>query len=254
MKYTKAILRRPCPNMINGITSAGLGMPDYEKSLLQHDKYVEVLRDNDLDVTVLEPDNDFPDSVFVEDTALVIPSCAIITNPGAVSRRGEEVAIEKALLRHYSKIERIKLPGTVDAGDVLAAGTHYYIGLSSRTNRDGAEQLGMILNNHGMTCSTVQVNRLLHLKSGVSYLEDNVIVLISDLRGLPEFKGYDLIEIDSKEEYAANCLWINGTVLLADGFPKTRKLIEDRGYRTVALNVSEFRKLDGGLSCLSLRF
>ena len=254
MKYIKAIVRRPCQNMIKGITSVDLGAPDYNKSLEQHDKYVKALQDCGLDVTVLEADNNYPDSVFVEDTALVTPTCTIITNPGAISRQGEEAAIEKALSPHYSRIERIKSPGTVDAGDILTVSTHCYIGLSSRTNREGAVQLGKILSSHGRTHSTIPINKLLHLKSGVSYLEDNIIVVAGELRNLPEFQSYNLIEIDDEEAYAANCLWINGNVLLADGFPKTRRIIEDHGYRTIVLDVSEFRKLDGGLSCLSLRF
>jgi dimethylargininase len=254
MKYTKAIVRRPCRNIIKGLTSANLGTPDYNKSLEQHNKYVEALQGCGLDVTVLEADNNYPDSVFVEDTALMTPTCAIITNPGALSRRGEEVEIEKVLLHHYSIIERINPPGTVDAGDILMVDTNYYIGLSSRTNAEGARQLGRILNSYGMTHLTIPFKGILHLKSGIAYLENNVMVITGGLRDLPEFQGYSLIEIEDEEEYAANCIWINGIVLLADGFPKTRRMIEDHGYRTIVLDVTEYRKMDGGLSCLSLRF
>lgn len=252
--YTKAIVRIPCKNIVNGLTTANLGIPDYKKTLKQHSQYIEALRECGLEVIILEPDEKFPDSTFVEDTALLTPHCAIICNPGAPSRKGEIVEINQVLKRYFSIIEHIKDPGTVDAGDILRVRSHYYIGISERTNLTGAQQVISFLQKYGMSASTVSLKKVLHLKSGVSYLENNDLVASGEFIEKPEFQSFNLIRVDENESYAANCVWINEKVLIAKGFPKTRKAIEKSGYKTIELNVSEFRKVDGGLSCLSLRF
>ncbi len=252
--YTKAIVRIPCKNIVNGLTTANLGIPDYKKTLKQHSQYIEALRECGLEVIILEPDEKFPDSTFVEDTALLTPHCAIICNPGAPSRKGEIVEINQVLKRYFSIIEHIKDPGTVDAGDILRVRSHYYIGISERTNLTGAQQVISFLQKYGMSASPVSLKKVLHLKSGVSYLENNDLVASGEFIEKPEFQSFNLIRVDENESYAANCVWINEKVLIAKGFPKTRKAIEKSGYKTIELNVSEFRKVDGGLSCLSLRF
>jgi dimethylargininase len=254
MKFTKAIVRTPCRNIINGLTTAGLGKPDYGLALKQHKRYIEALEMCGLEVTILEPDENFPDSVFVEDAAVLIPGCAIITNPGAESRKAEIVRIKKALKSFYSNIEQISYPGTVDGGDVMMAGSHFFIGISERTNIDGAQQLIGILQKYGYSGSTVSLNDVLHLKSGVAYLENNNLVATGEFADKEEFGEYNILKVKDNESYAANCVWINDFVLIAKGFPRTKKLVEDAGYKTTELDVSEFRKLDGGLSCLSLRF
>ena len=145
-------------------------------------------------------------------------------------------------------------PGTLDGGDVMMAETHFYLGLSDRTNESGANQLIEILEQYGMTGSTLPLTTFLHLKSGVSYIENNRLVTAGEFIERSEFDQFSRIAVDPEETYAANCLWINGKVLVAEGYPKVRAKIESAGYETISLNVSEFRKLDGGLSCLSLRF
>ena len=254
MKFTKAIVRTPCPSMINGLTTAGLGRPDYEKALVQHAAYVEALKACGLYVTVLPPDNDYPDSTFVEDTALVTSACAIIMRPGAPSRRGETEEIETVLRGFYPIIERVRTPGTVDGGDIMMVGKHFYVGLSQRTNAVGAGQVIQILNKYGMTGSTVPTNEALHLKSGAAYIENGYMVTAGEFIGRPEFADYTKISIDEDEGYAANCLFVNETVLLASGYAKIKQAIEACGFKTMTLDMSEFQKLDGGLSCLSLRF
>ena len=139
--FTKAIVRGVPGTIADGITSAKLGKPDYEKAREQHGRYVEALERCGLEVTVLDADEGFPDSVFVEDTAIVTERCAILTRPGAESRRGEVRGIGPVLSRLYGGVERIEDPGTLDGGDVLRAGDHFYVGLTQRTNRSGAEQL-----------------------------------------------------------------------------------------------------------------
>ncbi|NMC44578.1 MAG: N(G),N(G)-dimethylarginine dimethylaminohydrolase [candidate division Zixibacteria bacterium] len=254
MRFTKAIVRTPGASMVDGLTSAGSGKPDYAKALVQHAAYIRALESCGLRVTVLPADEAFPDSTFVEDPALVTPAGAIIMRPGAESRRGETAAIEQALAGFFPNFERIVPPGTVDAGDIMMVGDHYYIGLSKRTNAEGAAQVIAILEAHGLTGSTVPLKHILHLKSAAAYLEDRRIVLGGELTGRPEFSGFDIIPVEDDEKYAANCLWINDRVLVAAGFPKMQAAIRARGFETIPLPMSEFRKLDGGLSCLSLRF
>ncbi len=254
MKFTRAIVRTPGPSMVDGLSTSGLGKPDYEKALTQHAAYIDALKLCGLEVTILPPDNDYPDSTFVEDTALLTPACAVIMRPGAPSRRGETEAIETVLRQFYSDIERVTSPGTADAGDIMMVGRHFYVGLSQRTNEEGAEQIIGILKRYDMTGSTVPLKNALHLKSGTAYLENEFMVLAGEFIGRPEFAEYRVIPVDEDEIYAANCLWLNGTVMIAAGYNKIEKAIESCGYRTVTLDMSEFRKLDGGLSCLSLRF
>jgi len=217
-------------------------------------EYIRVLQSCGLEVLVLEADEEYPDSTFVEDTALLTPQCAIITNPGAPSRKGETAAMVEVLQDFYPKLEKIIPPGTVEGGDILKVGTHYYIGLSERTNLKGAQQVIEILNKYGLDGSMVQLDHVLHLKTGISYLEGNIMAACGEFLSKAEFKKYKILEVAQAESYAANCLWINGTVLVPRGFPQTQEAIEYAGYRTRAVNVSEFRKMDGGLSCLSLRF
>lgn len=252
--FSKAIVRVPCKNIVKGITSASLGNPDYHLALTQHREYVNALKKCGLDITILEADNDYPDSTFVEDTALLTPHCAIITNPGAQTRKGEIIEMKEVISRFYSKTENIVEPGTVDAGDIMMVGSHFFIGLSKRTNIDGARQVISILNRYEMTGSIVSFKKVLHLKSGVAYLENNNLVASGEFISKPEFQKYNILNIEEDESYAANCVWINGIVLIPKGYPKSKSTIEGAGYSTIELDVSEFRKLDGGLSCLSLRY
>jgi dimethylargininase len=240
--------------MVNGLSSANLGAPDYQKALLQHADYIEALKECGLKVKVLPADENFPDSTFVEDVALMTPHCAILTNPGAPSRTLETRSMLNTLRNFYSKVEIIDSPGNVEAGDIMMVGDHYYIGLSDRTNQAGAGQMIAILESYGMQGSVVELSEVLHLKTGLAYLENNNLLACGEFLNKPEFQGFQLLEVDPDEAYAANSVWINGTVLTPSGFPKTRALIASAGYKIRQVDVSEFQKLDGGLSCLSLRF
>ena len=252
--FTDAIVRTPCKSIINGITTSNEGEPDYIKSINQHKLYINALKKSGLEVTVLPEKEIFPDSTFVEDVALLTPNCAIITRPGAELRQKETKTIKSVLFDFYDDIKIIKSPGTVDAGDIMMVGNHFYIGLSERTNKSGAEQVISILNKYDMTASTIKLSKMLHLKSGVAYLENNNMVVSGEFIDNPEFKNFNLIKIDDDEKYAANCVWINNYVFVAKNYPRTKQSIEKAGYETIELDMSEFRKLDGGLSCLSLRF
>ena len=252
--FTKAIVKTPCKNFVNGLTTAKLGKPDYDLALTQHQNYFQALRDCGLQVMMLDADENYPDSTFVEDTALLTPYCAIITNPGAYSRKGEIKEMTEILTDLYESVQLIEDPGTLEAGDVMMVGQHFYIGISERTNHQGSQQLISILSKFGLSGSTVSLKNILHLKSGVSYLERNNMLITNSLKDFPDFQKYNLIMVDDDESYAANSLWINDNVLVPRGFPKTKDKIESAGYKTIEIDVSEFRKLDGGLSCLSLRF
>jgi dimethylargininase len=240
--------------MVDGLSSANLGRPDYQNAILQHADYVDALKECGLQVTVLPADENFPDSTFVEDVALMTPHCAILTNPGAPSRRLETRSILETIHEFYSNVELIDTPGNIEAGDIMMVRDHYYIGLSERTNQNGAEQMIAILESYGMQGSVVELTEVLHLKTGLGYLENNNLLACGEFLSKPEFQQYKLLKVSPEEAYAANSVWINGTVLTPKGFPKTRSLIESAGYKIREVNVSEFQKLDGGLSCLSLRF
>jgi len=252
--FSKAIVRRPCKNIIIGITSTDLGKPDYQLAKKQHTEYINALISCGLEVIILNENDRFPDSTFVEDTALLTPKCAIIMSPGEQSRAGETASIKELLPSFYSNIEEIKSPGTIEGGDIMMVGDHYYIGLSERTNKQGADQMIEILNKYGYTASTVMLKKFLHLKTGLAYLENNNLLITGEFFNNPAFNNFNKIIVREEEAYTANCIWVNDTVLIPEGFPKTKAKIEDVGYKTISINVSEFRKLDGGLSCLSLRF
>lgn len=252
--FKKAIIRTPAPELIHGITTAQLGLPDYQKALEQHRAYAEALRQCDLEVTELPPLPGYPDAVFIEDVALCTPAGAVITRPGASSRRGETDGIEQVLASYFGHIEKIEAPGTLEAGDVMMAGDHYYIGLSERTNTAGARQLIAMLEKWHLSGSIVPLQEVLHLKTGLSYLENNNLLVCGEFVDDPAFATFNRIVVDPAEAYAANAVWINGKVLVPAGFPGTQTLIGKAGYETIVLEMSEFQKLDGGLSCLSLRF
>ena len=252
--FKKAIVRTPGRSLVQGLSTAGLGLPDYDRALVQHNEYITALEECGLDVLVLPPDENYPDSTFVEDVALLTSKCAIITNPGAPSRRGETAAIKSFLKKYFWVIEEIRNPGTVEAGDIMKVGSHFYIGISGRTNPEGARQVIHVLEKHGLSGSTIELTEMLHLKSGVAYLENNNLLACGEMLTKPEFQGFNIIPVDSDESYAANCIWINGTVFMPLGYPKTRRSVQKAGYQIKDIDVSEFRILDGGLSCLSLRF
>lgn len=253
--FKNAIVRRPGHSLVNGITSAPeLGKPDYGLAVKQHDAYIEALKFCGVEVTILQADERFPDSCFVEDMAVCTKKFAMIAKPGAPSRRREEKEIIEVIKKYYNDIEYIKEPGTLEGGDVMMVGDHFYIGLSERTNREGAEQLIKALGKYGMSGSIVEISEMLHLKSGLAYLEDNVLLVTDEFINNLEFKKFNKIMIDEEETYSANCIRVNDYVLVPAGYPKTKEKIKAAGFKIIVIDTSEYRKINGGLSCLSLRF
>ncbi len=255
--FTRAITRTPAPTFAAGLTTVDLGVPDYEKTIVEHKLYLAALEHCGLALTELPPDPRYPDSTFVEDTAIITEHGAILTRPGAESRAGEAEAIKATLKAVYPDLAEIVAPGTVDGGDICEAGTHFFIGISLRTNEAGGQQLADWLKTKGYTASFVDIRQtqgILHLKSGISYIGDNRLVVIDSLANHPDFKGYELIHTASGEEYAANCIRVNDYILIAAGFPQFEASLRKLGYKLIVLDMSEYQKMDGGLSCLSLRF
>lgn len=251
--FNYAIARLPGENFADGLTTSTLGRPSYALILQQHAAYVEALRSLGLQVTVLPAEPGYPDAYFTEDTAIVTPRVAAITRPGAEARRGEEDSIAPLLAR-FRPTERIQAPGTVDGGDVMMVGEHFFIGLSERTNQAGAEQLGAILKKYGHTWEAVPVGAGLHLKSSVNFLGGKTLLVTEALAGYAGFAGYEKILVPAGQEYAANTLWVNDTLIMPAGFPQVHEKVARLGLPITELEVSEVRKMDGGLTCMSLRF
>jgi len=255
--FNHAIVRPPSTSFAQGISSAELGAPDLALANEQHQAYCTALEKCGVSLTVLEPDHQFPDSTFVEDTAILTRYSGILANPGASSRQGEVARIKPIIAKFYESLHTIQSPGTLDGGDICQVDDHFFIGISERTNEDGAQQLASILAQDGYSSSFVDLRRfegLLHLKSGIAYLGDRRLAMVKGMDELARFEEYDIVYIDQDESYAANCIRVNDYVLVADGFPNITANLSELGYQTITVNVSEFQKMDGGLSCLSLRF
>ena len=255
--FKNAIVRLPGSNFADGLTSGKFGKPEFAKALKQHVAYCSALKRCGLRVNVLPADLQYPDSTFVEDAAIVTSRSAILSRPGVESRRGEVPSIREALQPFFPVFRQIEAPGTLDGGDVCDAGHQFFIGISQRTNEEGARQLSEFLAEDGFSSSTVDIRDVkdaLHLKSALACIEGNRLVLWDALADMPQFRAFDLIRVTPEESYAANCIGVNGWVLLPSGRPGLASRLERRGHKTLSLDMSEFEKMDGGLSCLSLRF
>lgn len=255
-RFTAAIVRPPAASFAEGLTTAGLGAPDLSLALSQHAAYVATLEQLGVHVTVLPPDAAFPDSTFVEDTAVVTAQGGIVARPGAPSRAGEVAAIRQVLAARFGSVAAIAAPGTLDGGDICQADRSFFIGLSHRTNEEGARQLADWLGRAGYTSSVIDIRRngaLLHLKSGIAWLGGRNLVVAEALADHRALADYRRIMVPAEETYAANCVRVNDAVLIAAGHPAVAAGVAALGHRVVTLDMSEFRKMDGGLSCLSLR-
>jgi dimethylargininase len=255
--FRHAIVRTPGENFADGLTTAKLGRPDLPTALRQHQAYCRALENCGLTLVWLDTDHQHPDSTFVEDTAVLTTRSAILARPGAASRLGELTAIRNSIGQYYKSIHQIEAPGTLDGGDICEAEAHFFIGISQRTNEEGARQLSRFLAADGFTSSTVDIrgmSAILHLKSGVAYLNNRDLVVMDELAGREEFSDYNPIRVSADESYVCNCVLVNERVLVPAGYSHLQAGLASRGYDPLPLEMSEFRKMDGGLSCLSLRF
>lgn len=219
----------------------------------QHAQYERLLMDLGCQLKSLAVEPSLPDSVFVEDTAIVLNEMAIMARPGAESRRGETRSVSEAL-SEYRTLFQIVSPGTLDGGDVLKIGRTLYVGITDRSNESGIKQLVDLVSPYEYEVVKVQVDGCLHLKSAATPLgEDNLLINRSWVDA-ESFKGKALIDIDAGEPYAANALFINGHVVYPAAFPETRRCLEDSGFSVRVVDVSELQKAEGGVTCCSLIF
>jgi dimethylargininase len=249
-----AITRRPSPLLEAGErTHIGREPVDFARALAQHDAYRAALLACELDVHRLDDGDTFPDGVFVEDTAVVLDEVAIITRPGAESRRPEVSGIELAL-RPFRMTERIDAPGTLDGGDVVVAGKRILVGRSARTNEAGTQALAAIARPFGYSVDSVGMEGCLHLKSGCTALPDGRLLVNTDWIDAGDLAGFDLVHVPPSEPWGGDVAIGNGVVIAAAAHEKTLALIEREGFSVKSVDVSEFAKAEGGVTCLSLIF
>jgi dimethylargininase len=253
--FTNAIMRAPAPSVVHGLRSDSSPDPDFEKLRAEHQAYVSALQGAGLQVDLLPPLNAFPDSIFVEDPAFVVPQGAILLRPGAPSRLGEREHMRDALKRHFGRVHKLADGEYADGGDVLITPKTIFIGLSKRTNRAGAEALQTALKSLGRDASVVQTPpTILHFKTASSLLDEETILVTRGMADSGVFEGFRLIVTPDGEEGAANALRVNDMVFVGDRFPRTRDLIREHGLLVQTLAITEIAKLDAGLSCMSLRW
>ena len=226
---------------------------DLENARRQHHAYEAALRSLGVEVHSLPEEPDLPDAVFVEDTAVVLDECAVITRPGADSRRPETGSIAR-LLGTYRTLFTIQAPGIVDGGDVLTVGKDIWVGLTARSNRAAVDQMQDFLRPYGYTVHGVPVTGCLHLKSAVTQAAENTLLINPNWVRREDFPGMQFIEVDPSEPYAANVLLVGGTPVYQPAFPKTRARLEAAGLDPVLVDASELAKAEAALTCCSLIF
>jgi dimethylargininase len=226
---------------------------DVELAKVQHRSYCEALQSLGLRLLWAERDDSLPDSCFVEDTAFIVDDTAVICNMSVESRASEVVGVAE-VLKELKRTTYITKPGTIDGGDVLRIEDKVFVGLTARTNQETIDQIRRIFKDRNLKVIPVKVRNVLHLKSACTYLGDNYVILSKGSFDMRILSGLNRIVVPKEEKYAADCLAVNGTVLMARGHPRTKKLVENEGFPVVELDMSEFRKGDGALTCLSIIF
>ncbi len=256
MRLTRALLKVPSSRFAAGLTSQILGIPEHAECLRQHADYCKALESLGFDLIVLPPD-DLPDSCFVEDMAVVgaAPNAKgflLATRSGV--RFGEQSAVMEALrklLPGYTEVG-IQAPGNLDGGDILRVGQRYFVGLSARTNRDGFEQFRKVASEHGFTAEAIEVEGMLHLKTGVSCLDDQTVLALPSLAPLFSKLGFAVLPVDPQDWHAANALAVGRKVLLPSGHPRVCQTLRQHAFLPLEVDLREFKKQDGGASCLSI--
>lgn len=224
---------------------------DLEKARAQHRAYVDTLTGLGCRVETLPTLPENPDAVFVEDTAVVVEELAVITRPGAESRRAEVDSSAAALARHR-KLAYIEAPGTLDGGDVLVVGHHVYVGLSGRSSKDGVRQLREHLKPHGYTVQGVELTGCLHLKTAVTQVAEKTLLINPAWAAKSVFQGVDFIDVDMSEPPAANAVRVGDTLIYPESFPRTRERLERKGLKLRIVDMSETEKAEGGVTCCSI--
>ncbi len=253
--FSHAICRTPSTSIIDGLRAVDTGTPNLDTFRQHHRDYVTALRSTGAEVIVLDPLDAFPDSVFVEDAALCLPKGAVLMRPGAPSRLGEAAAIAPAITAAYGDVRTITGPGFIEGGDILVTEREILVGKSARTDADGVAELRRIVSDWGYTLRELQTPPdILHFKTDCSLLDEDTILSTRRLAASGCFEGYKVINTAEGEEACANAIRFNHLVLMPAGFPRTADTLDKAGYEIVEIGNSEAAKLDGGMSCLSLRF
>lgn len=255
IEFRRAIMRKPAASIIDGLRAIDTGRPDLSQMTVAHDAYIAALREAGGEVIELPALSAYPDSVFVEDTALCLPQGAVLMRPGAPTRAGEVAEMAPALAAFYSDIRAIKGPGTIEGGDILVTASEILVGLSDRTDQAGVDALAALVQDWGYTVRSLKIPEdVLHFKTDCSLLDVNTILSTQRLAASGCFAEYNVIYTAPGEEAAANAIRFNQFVIMAAGFPDTAKRLRDSGYEVREIDNRDCAKLDGGMSCLSLRF
>lgn len=253
-RFTHAITRRPSPSITDGLRAVDIGQPDLARMLQHHADYVDALRSTGATVVELDPLEAYPDSVFVEDTALCLPEGAIVMRPGAPTRLGEAAEMAPHLRALYTHVETIE-NGFIEGGDILVTEREILVGTSARTNAAGVADLVRLTAPWGHVVREVATPPgVLHFKTDCSLLDAETILATARLDASGCFAGYKVIHTAEGDEAAANTIRFNDLVLMPAGFPRTAEALDKAGYTVCEIGNSECAKLDGGMSCLSLRF
>ena len=254
-RFTHAISRLPAKSIVDGLRAEDIGTPDHSVFVEHHATYVATLRAAGADVTVLDALEDFPDSVFVEDAALCLPEGAILMRPGAPSRAGEVAEIAPALRAAYGEVRSLPEGGFIEGGDILVTEREILVGLSERTDLAGCQALEAAVKDWGYVVRILKTpSGVLHFKTDCGLLDGETILSTERLSSSGCFEGYRVLHVAPGEEACANAVRFNDIVLMPDGFPRTRDLLLAKGFDVKCIGNSEAAKVDGGMSCLSLRF
>ncbi|MBL4807079.1 MAG: dimethylarginine dimethylaminohydrolase [Rhodobacteraceae bacterium] len=254
-EFAHAITRKPAKSVIAGLRAEDTGTPDFAQMEVDHAAYVATLRETGATVIELPALEEFPDSVFVEDDALCLKDLAILMRPGAPSRSGEVALMAETIRAQYDDVFEIKGPGFIEGGDILTTGREILIGKSARTDAAGVAELRAIVTTFGYSLREVQTPAdVLHFKTDCSLLDGETILATKRLDASGCFEGYRVLHTADGEEAAANAIRFNQFVIMAAGFPKTAEMLRRNGFVIREINNTECAKIDGGMSCLSLRF
>ncbi len=254
-EFTRAITRRPASTIAMGLRAEDMGNPSLDGMLAAHDAYVTALRSTGAEVIELDPLETFPDAQFVEDTALCLPQGAILMRPGAPTRLGEVAEMAPTLRAFYDEVREITGPGHIEGGDILVTGKEILVGRSDRTDAAGVAELAEIAAEWGHALREVFTPEgVLHFKTDCSLMDAETILSTKRLDASGCFEGYRVLHVAEGEEAAANAIRFNNLVLMAAGFPRTAEMLDKAGFQIVEIDNTDCAKLDGGMSCLSLRF
>lgn len=254
-EFSRAITRRPASSIVNGLRDTDTGTPDLNQMLKDHAHYVATLKRAGAEVIELPPLEAYPDGVFVEDTALCLPQGAILLKPGAEPRMGEVDEMLLPLRQAYDDLRRIAGPGHIEGGDILVTPREILVGRSARTDAQGIMELRDIVADWGYSLrEAITPPGVLHFKTDCSLLDGETILSTKRLKASGCFAGYRVLTTASDEDAAANAVRFNQLVLMPAGFPRTSEMLDKNGFEVVEINNTECAKLDGGMSCLSLRF